>query len=191
MNEEKLVLDNIGLIYLMIEKLHCYWRTDDDFQDLYDAGLEGLIRGAKTYKGESKPSTYLCVCIKHSIVRHIQLSEHKCRVLNKKAKISLDKPIDEKGNTLLDFIEDNSVDIEKEIENKIMVEDIIKIIDTLKDKQDREIIKMYFGIDGYRKYNAKELGDMLGINRTTMQMRITRLIKKLRRKVKGVKIKWT
>ncbi len=47
--DEKLVTDNLGLINLMIKKQNCKWETEDEFQNYYDYGLEGLIRGAKTY----------------------------------------------------------------------------------------------------------------------------------------------
>ena len=67
MYDEKLVTENLALIVLMIKKLNCKWETDDEYQNYYDYGLEGLIRGAKTYdESKGKVSTYLCSCIKNS-----------------------------------------------------------------------------------------------------------------------------
>ena len=49
---DNLIITNQGLIGKAIKDLKCYWRTEDEFQDLYDAGMIGLIKGAKEYKKE-------------------------------------------------------------------------------------------------------------------------------------------
>lgn len=50
---DELILNNIPLIKKCIKDMRLYWNTEDEFQDYYDAGLLGLINGAKTYN-ESK-----------------------------------------------------------------------------------------------------------------------------------------
>ena len=105
MTEEELILNNLGLIYKVIKDLKCYWRTEDEFQDYYDAGLEGLIMGAKTYDGSSKPSTYLYPCIKNMIIREFVTSEQLKRRINKEIMVPLSEKIShESEDTYLDFI---------------------------------------------------------------------------------------
>lgn len=72
---DNLIITNQGLIGKVIKDLKCYWRTEDEFQDLYDAGMIGLIKGAKEYKKElSSKSTYLYECIKNEICKSIYLN---------------------------------------------------------------------------------------------------------------------
>ena len=49
---DNLIITNQGLIGKAIKDLKCYWRTEDEFQDLYDDGMIGLIKGKKEYKKE-------------------------------------------------------------------------------------------------------------------------------------------
>ena len=81
---DNIIITNQGLIGKAIKDLKCYWRTEDEFQDLYDAGMIGLIKGAKEYKKElSSTSTYLYTCIKNEICKSIYLSEMQKRKINK------------------------------------------------------------------------------------------------------------
>lgn len=61
-----LIINNLGLIYLVIKKMKLSWNTDDEFQNYYDYGLDGLIKASKNYdtNQDTKFSSFACVCIK-------------------------------------------------------------------------------------------------------------------------------
>ena len=57
LTKEKLILDNINLIYMVLKKYNLYNQLDE----YYDIGMIGLVKGANTYSGDKgyKTSTYL------------------------------------------------------------------------------------------------------------------------------------
>lgn len=180
---EKLILDNIPLIYKVIKDMHCYWKTEDEFQSLYDAGLEGLIRGAKVYDpATSKPGTYLYTCIKNMIVREIQTSEYDCRKINKQTMVSLNKEVNgENDTTYEDFIEDPNINIEEEIEKKLEIERLLYAVNSLENKKDKLAIKMYYGLDGYKPMTMQEVSEKMNVSRNMINIRLKRCLPKLKK----------
>lgn len=182
--EERLVLDNIKLIYKCIKDLNCQYKTEDEFQNYYDAGLVGLINGAKTYDPSvAKQSTYLYKCIKNGITRYFQTSESDCRKINKMRKTSIDDNVyDESDLTYAEIIPDPNVDIEQEIENQIKLEAVIKCLDYI-DKKDALIIRKYYGICGEERKSLEEIGKQLGVSRERANQRRARGIRKIKAKI--------
>lgn len=191
MYDENLVLDNLKLIHKCIKDMHCYYDTDDEYQNYYDAGLEGLIRGAKTYKPEIyKPSTYLVTCIRHQISKYMQLSETANRKINKLKMASLDNVVGEDNDTTLgELIKDESIDIEREVEQKIQIEGIIKMLNSMKNQKDALAIKMHYGLDGYTPKTYEEIGKEFGVTNRMICIRVNRALKRLREKSKNIERK--
>lgn len=181
--DEKLILENIPLIYKVIKDMHCYWKTEDEFQSLYDAGLEGLIRGAKSYdNSKGKHSTFLYQCIRNMICREIYSSELDKRKINKEIMISLDKEVDpESDTTYKDYLEDVNVNIEAEIEKKLEVERLLSAVNSLKSQKDKLAIKKYYGLEGYSMKNCEEIAKEFGVSRTMIATRIRRCYPKLKK----------
>lgn len=181
--DDNLILENIPLIYKAIKDMHCYWKTEDEFQSLYDAGLEGLIRGAKSYnESKGKPSTFLYPCIKNNICREICLSECDKRKINKEIKISLDNEVNSKNDTTYkDFLEDSSVNIEEEIEKKLEIERLLNAVNSLENEKDKKIIKMYYGIGGYQPHTYESVAKLMNVTREAIRQRISRILPKLKK----------
>lgn len=182
MNDD-LILENIPLIYKVIKDMHCYWKTEDEFQSLYDAGLEGLIRAAKSYnESKGKPSTFLYTCIKNMICREIYQSETDKRKINKEIMIPLDKEVDsEKDTTYKDFLEDSSINIEEEIEKKLEAERLLNAVNALENEKDKLAIKKYYGLDGYSSKSYEEIAKEFGVSREMTRMRINRCYPRLKK----------
>lgn len=182
--DDELVLNNIKLIYKCIKDMNCHYETEDEFQNYYDAGLEGLIRGAKTYDPSvAKQSSYLYKCIKNGIARYFQTSESDCRKINKIHKTSIDEAVyDENDITYAEMIPDPNIDIEQEIEDKIRIEAIIKCLNYINQK-DAVVIRKYYGIDGEKRKTTEEIAKELGVTRTMVNHRRNRGIKEIKRKV--------
>lgn len=183
-SEEKIVLDNIKLIYKCIKDMHCFWRTDDEFQNYYDAGLEGLIRGAKTYNSNiAKPSTYLITCIRHSIARYIYVSEQNNKKINKEIMTSLDEMVSfDSETTIGELIPDDGPSVEEKIEKKIKMDSIIKELNSMKNQKDALAIKMYYGLEGRTPKTYEEISKEFGVSRERIGQIIARGIRKLKEK---------
>ena len=88
---DDLVLNNTGLIIMVIKQLNIFPKTEDEFQEYFDYGMEEMIKGAKTYdksKGIAE-STYLTICIKHEIMKCFKFKTTKRRY-NPYGEVSLD-----------------------------------------------------------------------------------------------------
>ena len=183
MQEEKLILDNISLIYKVIKGMNLYWKTEDEFQDIYDAGLEGLIRGAKTYDPtKTKAITYLSKCIRNMIIRQIYLSECNNRKINKEYKVSLDSTVpDSENTTYADFIADPNVNVEEEIEKKLEIEKLYIAIKNLKNEKDKTMLCEFYGINGFKRLSLPELQEKYKVSKTCIGFRLNRAKKTLKK----------
>lgn len=183
MYDENLVIGNLNLIYKVIKDMNIYWNTDDEYQEYYDAGLEGLIRGAKTYDYSSKPGTYLYKCIKNELLHQIYLSETDKRKINKEIMISLDQELNSEGKgTYLGELIPSDYNLEEEAENNLKIEAIIKELDKMENKKDALVIKMYYGLEGRTPKTYEEIAKEFGVSRNMINMRIKRALKKLKEK---------
>lgn len=151
---EKMVLDNLPLVLLVIKRMDLHFKNEDEFQECYDAGLEGLINGVKAYNSNySKPSTFLYKCIKNMIIRHIYLSGLEKRKVNYINKLSLDEEL-ESGLYIEELIADDRINIEEKIEKKLKSEKLLEIINQIKSPKQRVVLKMYYGLGGFQEHKT-------------------------------------
>lgn len=180
---EKLVIDNIPLIHLVIKKLNLTWTTEDEFQDYYDAGLDGLIDGAKTFdetKGFTQ-ATYLYTCIKNRITRYLYLKTMPKRCNPNGRDISIDTKIgDEESKTISEIIPDPNVNIAEDLEKKLEIERLMYAVNHLENETDKEVLKMYWGLEGKERMTYKAIATQLGVTHQMIQQRIRRCYPKLK-----------
>ena len=182
MNEEELILNNLPLIKKVIKDMKLYWRTDDEFQDFYDAGVEGLIKGAKQYNSSiSKPSTYLITCIRHEICKHLYLSECDKRKVHKETLVSLDKEV---GNetTLADFLQ-SDINIEEEILKKLEIEKLLNTIDKCLTQRQKKYICKSYGLNGYKQKSFEAIAAEENCSRSNVYSIVKRAKKILKKQL--------
>ncbi len=180
MNEEKLITENIGLIYTVIKELHVH-ETEDGFQDCYDSGLVGLINGVRTYDDtKGKISTYLCKCIKNEILKLFVVKTQK-KNFNKFGKdVSLNYLISDEEIEFGELIADDRVNVEEEIEKKLESERVLNAVNSLKNETDKLVIKKMYGLDGYDQKNCLEIATEYGVSRSAINFRIHRALTNLK-----------
>ena len=194
MYDEKLVTENLALINLMIKKLNCKWETDDEYQNYYDYGLEGLIKGAKTYdESKGKASTYLCQCIANGIKRIFYLNDLPKNHNPAGPNLSLNYEVYE-GNNINDysefgdFIPDPNVNVEEEVEKTLEKERLLYAVNNLKNEKDKIVIKMYYGLDGYEELNSYDkIAEKFGVSRSAIFARVKRAKEELKNKLKDAR----
>lgn len=190
MDVDKLITENMPLINLMIKKLNCKWSNENQYQEYFDYGLEGLIKGAKQYdESKGKPSTYLCKCIANSIRRVFYLNSMPKRNNPAGADISLNYPMESERlfecTEFGDLIPDPDIDIEKEVEDKLLKERLLNAINNLKNEKDKLAIKLYYGLDGYEQLDSYEAVALkMGVTREMIRVRLDRAKKRLREYLK-------
>lgn len=106
--EEKLILENQNLIYVVLKKLNLYNQREEYF----DLGMIGLVKGVKSYDKNKgyKLSTYLNVCIKNEILMFLRKRRINC--------LSLETNITE-NLKIKDVIEDDNLNLDRFIYNNL------------------------------------------------------------------------
>lgn len=176
MYDEKLIIENIKLIYLVLKDMKLLYKEDEYF----DIGIIGLVQGAKTYNAEKgyAPSTYLYHCIKHAIIREMKKDIRK----NSIKVVSLDKEIDDL-HTLNDLIPD-STNIENEniLKNEAII--VNEAITKLTQKE-QVVIKAVFGIGEYQGYtlSLRKLAEILNTSKSNIWRIKNKALKKLRKEL--------
>lgn len=177
MPEDKLILENIPLVYYMLKKLKLYHRKED----FYDVGVIGLIKGVRTYNPDKgiEISTYLSTCIKNEVLQEIR----KLNGDKKKANldtVSLDQIVYNNGKDdpicLIDFITSDY-----NLEDEVIKNDFINN-DILNGLNDREkiILTYSYGLFNKNILTQKELAKKLNLS----QAQISRILKKAIDKIK-------
>lgn len=184
MRDEK-ITKNLGLIYKVIKDLHCKYnvrRDDEEFDEIYIAGVMGLISGVDTYKpGIVKENTYYYKCIKNSILHlfTIRTSPTKSPKLK---NASLDKEF--VGTLQLIDVFESDINIEQDAINKDLIERILKALDKVTNKMSVDIFCKYYGI-GYTPKTMRELAKEYELSFSAICFRVQWVLKKLRKELEN------
>ena len=177
-----LIAHNLRLVVFLAKK---YENTTYDIEDLVSIGSIGLIKGINTYKIDKniKLATYASRCISNEILMFLRKNKRK------KAEVSLEDALnyDAEGNELhLEDILGTDADlVPNEYEKQVDKEILSKEIEDLQDR-DKEIMTLRYGLNNTKEYTQKEVAEILGIS----QSYISRIEKKVIRKLKQVMIRW-
>lgn len=160
-----------AMIYLFIKKYKGLLEEDD----IRQCCLIAIVKAYKTYKSnkDTKFSNWIYNNMQWAIYKEIRDTKHLTRDC-----ISLETKLDSDSDSLrlIDVLEDDTVNIEAEIEDKIMYEvyrkEIIRCLDST--KADVMILKHFQGVTN--SYIEKTL-DITGVSNYVIEARMT-LIRK-------------
>ena len=177
MARSKLIEHNLRLVVFLAKK---YENTGVDLEDLVSIGSVGLIKGVNTYKLDKniKLATYASRCIDNEILMFLRKNKRRKGEISFEDNLSFDSD----GNELhLEDVLGTDSDIvtrglEKEIEKKILYEEIEKL-----SSRDKKIMILRYGLFGHEEMTQKDVAEMLGIS----QSYISRIEKKVIRKLKS------
>jgi RNA polymerase primary sigma factor len=95
--------------------------------------------------------------------------------------LSLDEPFgNDDDSSLENYIEDtNAPNPFIEVRQNLLSEDILDALDELTERE-AQILKMRFGLGGYRQYTLKELGEIFGLTRERIRQIQKGALRKLR-----------
>lgn len=173
MNNDELIENNIRLVYRVVN-LHFNGNPD-----LYDIGMIGLVKGARSCNPNSITETsYLCRSIKNEILNYLRNEKRKIKT------ISIETNFNEEL-TLCDVVRDD-FDMDKHIEQKEEFEKLYEYIDKLSDIE-KFVICSRYQLRGFKFRLQKELADMLGLRQPYISTIEKRAIRKLRRMMENVR----
>ena len=175
----KLIEHNLRLVAHIVKK---YYASSAEQDDLISIGTIGLIKAVSTFKPDKKIrlATYASRCIENEILMFFR------NIRKSSSDIPFSEPIDtdKDGNalTLIDTIADKQ-DIAEEIDLKIRLEQLEKIIPSTLDKREKEIITMRYGLGGTKELTQNEIAKKLKISRSYVSRIEKAALSKLRNKL--------
>lgn len=185
MKNEKLILDNLNLIWMTLKQMELYGRKDQ--QDYYDAGLLGLVKAANIFDPDKGCAftTVAVTCIRNQILQEIKKKKSNRERANYET-ISLHKPVGvEDGNkevTLEDVIP-SDFDMESYIIEKDNKRRLKKAIAQL-SKSDRDLLLFRYG---HSEMTQAEIAKIYHTTQSAICRKLNRTINELRQ-IMGVNI---
>ena len=161
--EEMLIRHNLRLVAHITKK---YKNSKIDQDDLISIGSIGLMKAIKTFsyeKGNSF-STYASRCIENEILMTFRSDKKNASAVYFDDVISIDQ--DGNNLSLYELLKDDSVNIDKEVENKILYKKIEKIILYKLSKREQNILIKRYGLFGEVPRTQIELAEELNISRS-------------------------
>ena len=177
--KQRLIERNLRLVVFIARRFE---NTGVNLEDLISIGTIGLIKAVGTYRRDKniKLATYASRCIENEILMHIR------KISNQKTEISLDEPInmDYDGNELLlsDILGTDEDMILRPLEDDVDLCLLRQAVKELPDRE-REIVRMRFGLEGYRELTQKEVAQKLGISQSYISRLEKRIMLRLRKEI--------
>lgn len=159
---EKLILHNLRLVSHIVRK---YYGTAKNQEDLISIGSIGLVKAVDTFNPDNgaRFATYAAKCIQNEILMHFR-SQKK---LSAEVSINETIDVDRDGNplTYMDVIatEDN---IEEEVDQRVKSDLVRRLVNTVLDEREKQIITLRYGIGGMPPRTQREVAQLLGISRS-------------------------
>lgn len=159
---ERLILHNLRLVSHIVRK---YYGTAKNQEDLISIGTIGLVKAVDSFNPDNgaRFATYAAKCIQNEILMHFR-SQKK---LSAEVSINETIDVDRDGNplTYIDVIatEDH---IDEEIDLRTKSEHIRRLLDTVLEERERQIILLRYGLTGEPPRTQREVASLLGISRS-------------------------
>lgn len=179
---DTLIVHNLRLVVYIARKFDTNTAT---VEDLISIGTIGLIKAVNTFCPEKniKLATYASRCIENEILMYLRKNS------SRNGEISIDEPlnVDWDGNELLlsDVLGSDTDDIGKSIEQEDEKNLLLNLIDDLSPRE-KQIMKMRFGLSGYRELTQKQVADILGISQSYISRLEKRIINKLKKQLEKI-----
>lgn len=162
--KQKLIMHNMRLVAHVVKK---YSTCSIETEDLLSIGTIGLIKGVNTFDSKKAPriAGYIAKCIDNEILMAIR-SEQKLS-----GNVSLEDVIgtDDEGSqiSLMDVLYVEDEDIAYRLDLIDETEKLYKLINSILDSREREIITLRYGLNpDSKRYTQIEVARKLDISRS-------------------------
>lgn len=179
-SKNELITRNLRLVAHIIKKFN---PQSKDADDLISIGTVGLIKAIESfdYNKGNRLATYAARCIENEILMFVRASKKT------KSEVYLQDPIgvDREGNEICleDILGTESDCVMEEVENKISIKKLYKLIDKILEGKERTIIKLRYGLC-CEPQTQREIAESLGISRSYVSRIEKKALKKLAKEMK-------
>ena len=151
-------------------------------EDLISIGTIGLIKAINTFRPEKniKLATYSSRCIENEILMYLRKNAAQ------RSEVSFEEPLNtdwDGKELLLSDVLGTECDvvmrpIEEDVDRKLLNDAVAHLA-----PREREIVRMRFGLHGYKELTQKEVADRMGISQSYISRLEKRIIARLRREI--------
>ena len=151
-------------------------------EDLISIGTIGLIKAINTFRPEKniKLATYSSRCIENEILMYLRKNAAQ------RSEVSFEEPLNtdwDGKELLLSDVLGTECDvvmrpIEEDVDRKLLNDAVAHVA-----PREREIVRMRFGLHGYKELTQKEVADRMGISQSYISRLEKRIIARLRREI--------
>ena len=172
----KLIEHNLRLVAHIVKK---YYSMNCEQDDLISIGTVGLIKGISSYRPDRgvRLATYASRCVENEILMYFR-SQRKSA-----SDVSLSDALDndgEGGLSIQDVLYEED-DILERLARKEDSRRLRRLVGTLLDQREREIVSLRYGLGGRPALPQREVAARLGISRSYVSRLEKRALEKLRR----------
>ncbi len=157
-----LIEHNLRLVAHIVKKYYTNYQNADE---LVSIGSLGLIKAIDSFKCDNgaRFATYGAKCIQNEILMFFR-SQKK---LSQDVSLSETIDIDRDGNplTYIDIISSDE-NIPEDLDLKMNIEKLKKVLETALDERERHIICLRYGLDGAAPMTQREVAKLLRISRS-------------------------
>lgn len=172
-----LIERNMRLVAHVAKK---YQNTDYSMEDLLSVGTIGLIKAVDTFRLDKgiRLGTYAAKCVENEILMLLRASRRISREVSLYEPIGVDK--DGESVSLVDVIEMENKEV---LEDLILDQEIRELYETYErvlKEQEKEVIRMRYGLFGREPKTQREIAAKLGISRSYVSRIEKKALGKLR-----------
>jgi RNA polymerase sporulation-specific sigma factor len=177
-----LIERNLRLVAHVAKK---YQNTDYDMEDLVSVGTIGLIKAVNTFHPEraSRLGTYAAKCIENELLMMLRAGKKLSREVSLYEPIGLDK--DGEAVSLVDVIETENKEMLEDMIQEQDVQDLYAAYRSALTDQEKEVVRMRYGLFGKKPHTQREIAGILGISRSYVSRIEKRALQKLRKKIES------
>ncbi len=158
----RIIEHNLRLVAHIVKK----YSQSADIDDLISIGTIGLVKGVDSFdkSKNTRLATYVARCIENEVLMYLR-HEKKFN-----GQISLSEPIgyDQEGNeiSLMDILTGDDEDVCDKVDRSEKLKQLFEKVRMIKDKREKEILYLRYGLYGKEPLTQKEVAKKLGISRS-------------------------
>ena len=171
-----LIERNLRLVAHIMKK---YYAQGADQEDLISIGTIGLIKGVTSFddsKG-ARLATYCARCVENEILMHFRTQKKSAQ------DVSLSECIETGSDgaalSLMDVVSDDA-DLLEQVSLRESVQRLRMAIETALTPQERQVIRLRYGLEGSSPLRQKQVAELCGISRSYVSRIEKRALEKLR-----------
>ena len=171
-----LIERNLRLVAHIMKK---YYAQTSDQEDLISIGTIGLIKGITTFKPDkgTRLATYAARCVENEILMYFRSQKKTSQDVSLSDMI--ETGTDGAALSLMDVVSDEE-DLLETVSRRETIGKVLEAVDTCLTEQERQVIRLRYGLGGVPPKRQREVADATGISRSYVSRIEKRALEKLR-----------